>query len=85
MKLYPYLFILLILAGNASAECKEKECMTTEYKFQQDGGTWHTFYYNEVFNIGTNWSIIFDCPKKQTLLSLFKKKKLFLIIFNINF
>ena len=62
MKLYPYLLILLILAGNASAECKEKECMTTEYKFQQDGGTWHTFYYNEVFNIGTNWYIIFDHP-----------------------
>nr|AIF13169.1 hypothetical protein [uncultured marine group II/III euryarchaeote KM3_60_A11] len=62
MKLYPYLLILLILAGNASAECKEKECMTTEYKFQQDEGTWHTFYYNEVFNIGTNWYIIFDYP-----------------------
>ena len=66
MKLYPYLFILLILAGNASAECKEKECMTTEYKFQQDGGTWHTFYYNEVFNIGTNWYLIFDYPSGKS-------------------
>ena len=66
MKLYPYLLILLILAGNASAECKEKECMTTEYKFQQDGGTWHTFYYNEVFNIGTNWYIIFDYPSGKS-------------------
>lgn len=66
MKLYPYLLILLILAGNASAECKEKECMSTEYKFQQDGGTWHTFYYNEVFNIGTNWYIIFDYPSGKS-------------------
>ena len=62
MKLYSYLLILLILAGSASAECKEKECMTEEYNFQQDGGTWYTFYYNNVFNIGTNWYIIFDYP-----------------------
>ena len=66
MRLYPYLFVLLILAGTASAECKEKECMTTEYNFQQDGGTWHTFYYNEVFNIGTNWYIIFDYPSGKS-------------------
>jgi len=62
MKLYSYLLILLILAGSASAECKQKECMTNEYSYQQDGGTWHTFYYNNVFNIGTNWYIIFDYP-----------------------
>ena len=66
MRLYPYLFVLLILAGTASAECKEKECMTTEYKFQQDGGTWHTFYYNEVFNIGTNRYIIFEYPSGKS-------------------
>ena len=59
MKLYFYLLILLLLAGNASAECKEKECMTNEYS---DEGTSHTFYYNNVFNIGTNWYIIFDHP-----------------------
>ena len=54
--------ILLILAGSASAECKQKECMTNEYNYQQDGGTWHTFYYNNVFHIGKNWYIIFDYP-----------------------
>ena len=62
MKLYSYLLVLLILAGSSSAECKQKECMTNEYNYQQDGGTWHTFYYNNVFNIGTNWYIIFDYP-----------------------
>ena len=62
MKLYSYLLVLLFLAGTASAECKEKECMTNEYKFQQDGEPWQTFYYNNVFNIGTNWYIIFDYP-----------------------
>ena len=62
MKLYSYLLVLLFLAGTASAECKEKECMTHESKFQEDAGPWHTFYYNNVFNIGTNWYIIFDYP-----------------------
>lgn len=66
MKLYSYLLILLLLAGNVSGECKEKDCMTNEYKYQQDGGTWHTFYYNNVFNIGTNWYIIFDYPSGKS-------------------
>ena len=65
MKIYSYLLILLILAGSASAECKQKECMTNEYNYQQDGETSHIFYYNNVFNIGTNWYIIFDYPSDK--------------------
>jgi len=67
VKLYSYLIILLILAGSASADCREKDCMTDESKFQQQVSmTWHTFYYNKVFDIGTNWYIIFDYPSGKT-------------------
>ena len=37
--------------------------MTKETNFPAIG---HSFYYNEVFNIGTNWYIIFDYPSNNT-------------------
>ena len=51
-----------MFSGLVSAECREKSCMTNEFKFDSTG---HTFYYNEVFDIGTNWYIIFDYPESN--------------------
>ena len=56
MKLYSYIIVNLILsviviaisAGPASAECRDKSCMTDEYTFQDDQGAKHTFFYNSV-------------------------------------
>ena len=66
MRILSLLLVILIVASNVSAECREKECMVKEYKYQQDGGTWHTFYYDNIFNIGTNWYIIFDYPSGKS-------------------
>ena len=57
------LLAILVLSGSASAECREESCMTKEANFS---AAEHTFYYNEVFNIGTNWYIIFDYPSNNT-------------------
>tara|TARA_B110000008_G_C16563961_1_gene401422 strand:- start:64 stop:561 length:498 start_codon:yes stop_codon:yes gene_type:complete len=57
------LAVILVLSGSTSAECRDENCMTKETKFFTTG---HTFYYNEVFNIGTNWYIIFDYPSNNT-------------------
>ena len=57
------LLVILVLSGSVSAECREESCMTKETNFSKAG---HTFYYNEVFNIGTNWYIIFDYPSNNT-------------------
>ena len=54
---------MLLFSGFASAECREKNCMTNEYEFSSNG---HIFYFNEVFNIGTNWYIIFDYPENNS-------------------
>ena len=70
MKLYSHIIVNLILsviaiailAYPASAECRDKSCMTDEYTFQDNQEAKHTFYYNSVFNIGTNWYLIFDYP-----------------------
>lgn len=57
------LAVILVLSGSTSAECRDENCMTKETNFFTTG---HTFYYNEVFNIGTNWYIIFDYPSNNT-------------------
>tara|TARA_B100000029_G_scaffold200659_1_gene198973 strand:+ start:533 stop:1093 length:561 start_codon:yes stop_codon:yes gene_type:complete len=63
MKSYSYLLAIFLLANGVSAECMNKECMPDKYIAQLEGGdddgTW-TFYYNQVFNIGSNWFLIFD-------------------------
>ena len=74
MKSYSYVIVNLILlaivatalAGSALAECREKGCMTHKSEFKEDGGAIHTFYYNKVFEIGTNWYIIFDYPSGKS-------------------
>ena len=63
MRLFVMILTILILSGLVSAECREKDCMTNEFKFDSTG---HVFYYNEVFDIGTNWYIIFDYPESST-------------------
>ena len=66
MRFVVLIVTILLLTGSVSAECREKACMNNESKFQEDGGKWHTFYFNDVFNIGTNWFIIFDYPSGKT-------------------
>ena len=63
MRLFVMILTILVLSGLVSAECREKDCMTNEFKFDSTG---HVFYYNEVFDIGTNWYIIFDFPESNT-------------------
>ena len=62
MRLFVMILTILVFSGLVSAECREKSCMTNEFKFDSTG---HTFYYNEVFDIGTNWYIIFDYPESN--------------------
>jgi hypothetical protein len=59
MRLYPYMVVILLLASNTSAECRDKECMPDTYE-HSDGGSAITFYYDSVFQIGSNWFIIFE-------------------------
>ena len=66
MRISSLLLVLLLLSSSAAAECREKECMVKEHKYQDNRGTWHTFYYDNIFNIGTNWYIIFDYPSGQS-------------------
>jgi len=63
MRLFVMILTTLVLSGLVSAECREKGCMTSEFKLDSTG---HVFYYNEVFDIGTNWYIIFDFPESNT-------------------
>ena len=60
MRLIVIIASILVFSGFVSAECREKSCMTNEY-----GANGHVFYFNEVFNIGTNWYIIFDYPESN--------------------
>ena len=64
MRLFTSILLLLLIIGSVSAECRNKSCMTNEFKFIDEGNnTGHIFYYDEVFNIGSNWYIIFDYPE----------------------
>ena len=85
MKLYSYIIVNLILsviviaisAGPASAECRDKSCMTDEYTFQDGQGAKHTFFYNSVLLLSVedirNYAI-----KKSLELSETNKKSMFL-------
>ena len=67
MRLLVLILTILLFSGSSIADCREKDCMTHEAEFvQQEGGTSHTFYYNKVFEIGTNWYVIFDYPSGKT-------------------
>ena len=59
MRFFPYLLVALLVAGNASAECRDKECMPDIYE-HSDGGSVIIFYYDSVFQIGSNWFMIFE-------------------------
>ena len=60
MKLYPYLVVILLLASNTSAECRDIECMPDEYRAEFHSGSDWIFYYDSIFTIGSNWYIIFE-------------------------
>ena len=60
MRSYPYLVVILLLASNASAECRDKECMPNQYTAEWENVTDWIFYYDSVFTIGDNWFIIFE-------------------------
>ena len=67
MRLFVMILTILVLSGSVSAECREKGCMTNEFEFDSTG---HIFYYNAVFDIGTNWYIIFDYPESNNNASI---------------
>ena len=67
MRLFVMILTILVLSGLVSAECREKGCMTNEFEFDSTG---HIFYYNAVFDIGTNWYIIFDYPESNNNVSI---------------
>jgi hypothetical protein len=59
MKFYSYLLIVLLLASNATAECRNIECMPNQYTAEWVNSTDWTFYYDSVFTIGDTWFLIF--------------------------
>ena len=63
MRLLALFLTILLFSGSSLAECRNKDCMTAQFEFETMG---HTFYYDEVFNIGANWYIIFDYPENNT-------------------
>ena len=63
MRLLVLFLTILVFSGSSFAECRNKDCMTAQFELGTMG---HTFYYDEVFNIGTNWYIIFDYPENNT-------------------
>ena len=66
MRLVVLILTILLFSGSSIADCREKGCMTHEAEFQEESGTLHTFYYNKIFEIGTNWYVIFDYPSGKT-------------------
>ena len=67
MRLLALFLTILLFSGSSLAECRNKDCMTAQFEFETMG---HTFHYDEVFNIGTNWYIIFDYPEQKNNLIL---------------
>ena len=61
MRFFSFILVFVLLASNVSGECREKECMPDTIMNDRNGGNF-TFYYDSVFEIGTNWFIIFDYP-----------------------
>ena len=60
MRFFLYLLMVLLVASNASAECRDKECMPNQYTAEWENSTDWTFHYDSVFTIGDNWFIIFE-------------------------
>jgi len=62
VKLYSFLIVILVLSSSTTAECRSKECMPEEFVTHvvAGDGDWWYFYYDSVFNIGTNWFIIVE-------------------------
>ena len=66
MRFIVLLITVLFLSGSVSAECRDKECMPNErivtdadrYGPSSSGG--FSIYYDNVFEIGTNWFVIFE-------------------------
>ena len=58
MRLICILATISLLVGSVSAECRDKNCMPESYEFD-DGGQF-TFYYDSVFETGTNWFLILE-------------------------
>jgi hypothetical protein len=50
--------VILLLVSNTSAECRSKECMPDSYEHRDNGTIF--FYYDSIFEIGSNWFIIFE-------------------------
>ena len=66
MRFLVVIVTMLVLSTSASAECREKECMPNERVIteeDQSGGnaiSGSRIYFDNVFEIGTNWFIIFE-------------------------
>lgn len=62
MRTLSILLVILIVAGNTSAECRDKECMPNNQTFFYYSNPFEnmTFHYDSVFTIGSNWFVIID-------------------------
>ena len=69
MKFYTCIVVILVLAANVSAECRDKECMTNSYDFNSENSEIF-IYYNEIFEIGSNWFIIIDAETNNSQYNL---------------
>jgi hypothetical protein len=54
------MLVILLLASNTSAECRDIGCMPDEYRAEFHSGSDWIFYYDSIFTIGSNWYIIFE-------------------------
>ena len=60
MRFLLFLLVVLFVVSNASAECRDKECMPNQYTAEWENATDWTFHYDTIFTIGDNWFIIFE-------------------------
>ena len=58
MRLICILATISLLVSSVSAECRDKSCMPDSYEFGNHEQ--FTFYYDSVFEIGTNWFLILE-------------------------
>ena len=59
MRFYSGLVVILLLANNVTAECRDIECMPNQYTVEWVNSTDWTFCYDSVFTIVDTWFIIF--------------------------
>jgi len=67
MRFFSIIIVFLLLASSVSAECRNKDCMPNERvvtEADQNGGSvivsGFEIYYDNVFEIGTTWFVIFE-------------------------